>query len=140
MEIVETQKYEIVRVGRQHRNRTYALREGLTRVGRYPEENEIVFSDRTVSRSHAYFIVVRGLCSVSVSDSTNGTFVNGERVKVDKILSVGDLVGFGSPETDVRRINSMPRELVFRVVESVGECTVSDSESDHTIVISSDEE
>jgi pSer/pThr/pTyr-binding forkhead associated (FHA) protein len=69
------------------------LREGNTTVGRHPE-SDIFLNDVTVSRQHCRFIVSPGSMILEDSGSTNGTYVNDERV--DEIgLIAGDEVLIG---------------------------------------------
>ncbi|HET7813844.1 MAG TPA: FhaA domain-containing protein [Candidatus Baltobacteraceae bacterium] len=66
---------------------------GAARVGRSPQ-CDIVLPDPSVSRSHALLDVRDGTLFVQDAGSTNGTFVNGERVESRK-LKAGDTVAFG---------------------------------------------
>lgn len=73
----------------------FELREGENVVSR--ESGEIVFAgDSTVSRRHA--VVVRSGNTVTVRDegSTNGTFVNGQRIASETTLLPHDQVQFGA--------------------------------------------
>ncbi len=63
------------------------------RVGRN-DENEIFLVDPSVSRYHALVETEAGFPIVHDLDSTNGSFVNGERVKIAR-LEPGDTVMFG---------------------------------------------
>ncbi|MDQ2679994.1 MAG: FHA domain-containing protein [Candidatus Eremiobacteraeota bacterium] len=63
------------------------------RVGRN-NENEILLVDPSVSRYHALVETEAGFPIVHDLDSTNGSFVNGERVKTRR-LEVGDVLMFG---------------------------------------------
>ena len=67
---------------------TYLLREGNTTVGRHPE-SDIFLDDVTVSRQHCRFLVTPDSISVEDSGSTNGTYVNDERVDAAD-LNAGD--------------------------------------------------
>jgi len=72
---------------------TYLLRPGDTTVGRHPE-SDIFLNDVTVSRRHCRFAVSGETIAVEDSGSTNGTYVNDERVdRTD--LSPGDEVMVG---------------------------------------------
>lgn len=72
---------------------TYRLRPGNTTVGRHPE-SDIFLNDVTVSRHHCRFQLSDEKLTVEDSGSTNGTYVNDERV--DSIeLSPGDEVLVG---------------------------------------------
>ncbi len=72
---------------------TYMLRTGNTTVGRHPE-SDIFLNDVTVSRHHCRFVVTSEEITVEDSGSTNGTYVNDERVDQAQ-LSAGDEVMVG---------------------------------------------
>jgi pSer/pThr/pTyr-binding forkhead associated (FHA) protein len=72
---------------------TFVLPEGNTTVGRHPE-SVIFLNDVTVSRHHCRFLVSGDRLSVEDSGSTNGTYVNEERVDSAE-LSPGDEVLIG---------------------------------------------
>lgn len=73
---------------------------GAARVGRSPQ-CDIVLPDPSVSRSHALLDVHGGKLFVQDAGSTNGTFVNGERVE-SRALKAGDTVAFGKTSMRVR--------------------------------------
>ena len=90
---------------------TYYLRTGFNTIGRFPE-NDIVFEEIEVSRRHCVILVhVRGNCELHDTASMNGTFVNGERVRLPVPLASGDqiricnhvllLAGAGDDEPDL---------------------------------------
>lgn len=58
---------------------SYVLNPGTTTVGRHPESH-IFLDDVTVSRHHCRFLVEGDRLVVEDSGSTNGTYVNGDRV------------------------------------------------------------
>lgn len=72
---------------------TFVLREGNTTVGRHPE-SDIFLNDVTVSRHHCRFVTARDTLTVEDSGSTNGTYVNDERVDAAQ-LEAGDEVLVG---------------------------------------------
>jgi len=72
---------------------TYMLRPGNTTVGRHPE-SDIFLNDVTVSRHHCRFVVTQDSIAVEDSGSTNGTYVNDNRVD-QTILVAGDEVMVG---------------------------------------------
>jgi pSer/pThr/pTyr-binding forkhead associated (FHA) protein len=72
---------------------TFMLREGNTTVGRHPE-SDIFLNDVTVSRHHCRFVTKGSTLTVEDSGSTNGTYVNDERVDTAE-LGAGDEVLVG---------------------------------------------
>lgn len=74
----------------------FALRRGRTLVGRR-ETNDIVLSEPSVSALHAWIINADDKCRVMNMLSTNGTFVNDQKVHEANLVH-GDRVRFGSVE------------------------------------------
>ncbi|MGB8360804.1 MAG: FHA domain-containing protein [Acidimicrobiia bacterium] len=72
---------------------SFLLREGNTTVGRHPE-SDIFLNDVTVSRHHCRFVVKGDSLVIEDSGSTNGTYLNDERVDSAE-LSAGDEVMVG---------------------------------------------
>ncbi|HEY9085090.1 MAG TPA: FhaA domain-containing protein [Candidatus Tyrphobacter sp.] len=70
--------------------------EGEVSIGR-GEDVSVMLTDPSVSRRHASIAVVDGVPVVRDLGSTNGTFVNGERVQTHT-LSAGDRLTFGNTE------------------------------------------
>lgn len=57
--------------------------------------NDIVINDAEVSRNHARLTSQSGSYLIEDLASTNGTFVNGQRLIGPKLLNPGDVVGLG---------------------------------------------
>lgn len=72
---------------------TFLLKEGNTTVGRNPD-SDIFLNDVTVSRHHCRFVTGGEKLIVEDSGSTNGTYVNDERVDSAE-LEAGDEVLVG---------------------------------------------
>lgn len=72
---------------------TFLLKDGNTTIGRHPE-SDIFLNDVTVSRHHCRFVASGDSLTVEDSGSTNGTYVNDERVDGAE-LSAGDDVLIG---------------------------------------------
>ncbi|MBZ0275652.1 MAG: FHA domain-containing protein [Anaerolineae bacterium] len=87
----------IVRRGPQP-NQTYDLNKDIITVGR-DITNDITINDPEVSRHHMRF--TRGAGGFTLEDlgSTNGTFVNGQRLAGAKPLANGDMIGLGETVT-----------------------------------------
>ncbi len=71
-----------------------AIRVPVVNVGR-ADYNDLVLPDDSVSTVHAKFQRREGIWVLVDLDSTNGTFVDGERVEQDVPLAPGALVRFG---------------------------------------------
>ena len=76
------------------------LRPGAITIGR-SEENDVIIEDQQVSRHHARVECARGVCAVEDLQSSNGTFVNGERVR-RAVLAPGDRLRIGDVEMTYR--------------------------------------
>jgi hypothetical protein len=74
---------------------------GTLRVGR-DSDCDIFLVDPSVSRNHAVLEAFDGELLVRDNGSTNGTFVNGERIK-SAALNGGDVVAFGKTEMRVEQ-------------------------------------
>jgi pSer/pThr/pTyr-binding forkhead associated (FHA) protein len=72
---------------------TFLLKPGNTTVGRHPE-SDIFLDDVTVSRQHCRFVLTDDTLAVEDSGSTNGTYVNDQRVDRAE-LHAGDEVLVG---------------------------------------------
>ncbi|MGD8240865.1 MAG: FHA domain-containing protein [Armatimonadota bacterium] len=73
-----------------------------TTLGR-SSENAIVVPDRFVSARHALLYVAQGRHLLRDRDTTNGTFVNGERIHSDVALSTGDRLEMGTTILEYRQ-------------------------------------
>lgn len=67
---------------------------GSIRFGRSPD-NQIVLSDPSVSRLHAQIELRDGFCWLADLNSSNGTFVNGNKIKNNVKLSNADQIQIG---------------------------------------------
>ena len=77
------------------------LAEGENIVGRSPNSG-IWIDAGSVSREHAQIVIADGRATVEDRRSTNGTFVNGERIAAARPLTDGSTLTFGSEETVFR--------------------------------------
>lgn len=72
-----------------------AVPDGRLTIGRDPASS-VVFDDDGVSRRHAALNSVDGVVTVEDAGSTNGTWVNGERVGAPRRLTPGDELRLGA--------------------------------------------
>ena len=76
-------------------SREYPLDQQTVAIGSHPS-NDVVLDDTTVSRRHATITRKGGRFELADLGSTNGTFVNGGRVRKPVALKRGDEIKFGS--------------------------------------------
>ena len=83
-----------------------ALRQGPNHVGRSRENDIMLATDNQVSRYHATITWDGYNCTIIDLVSSNGTFINGERLdpKVPRLLRDGDRVEFGHRTCFVMRL------------------------------------
>ncbi len=85
---------ELVFLTGRRRGQRLSLVEGkVFTVGR-SSTNDLCLRDHKVSRIHCQLELAEGECTFSDLNSTNGTFVNGEKVG-EKVLKPGDHLGIG---------------------------------------------
>ena len=87
----------VVRRGPQP-NQVYPLEQGIVTLGR-DITNDIVINDPEVSRHHCRLTQGAGGYTLEDLGSTNGTFVNGQRLTGPRPLSPGDMIGLGETVT-----------------------------------------
>lgn len=91
--------------------------EGLTTFGRITE-NDIVIRDDAVSRHHAEMLFNPDSVTLSIRDlgSTNGTYVNGKRIKVAVQLEHGDQVRIGKSLISIKSADTQQLESQENIV------------------------
>jgi hypothetical protein len=87
----------IVRTG-PNPGMVFDLTKEVTMLGR-DVTNDIVIGDAEISRQHSRITRTPGGMVLEDLGSTNGTFVNGDRLVSPRVLASGDLVGMGENVT-----------------------------------------
>lgn len=91
----------------------FELVKDVATIGR-DVSNDIVINDAEVSRSHARLTSQAGGYLLEDLASTNGTFVNGQRLIGPKVLNPGDVIGLG--ETVVLEYTGMAADAGATVI------------------------
>ncbi len=78
-------------------------------IGRNPANN-IFIRDKNVSREHCQIVATDQGCFLTDLQSTNGTFVNGERM-TECQLKVGDEIRIGTTLLQLEEVNSHGRPI-----------------------------
>ena len=74
-------------------NKSFYLTKDVVTAGKL-STNDIPLNDNSVSRTHCKFVKTKTGCKIQDLGSTNGTYVNGKKVK-EKALSEGDTITIG---------------------------------------------
>src|SRR5215472_7318936 len=115
---VEEIGHYLVLISAGQTSRRIQIGETPTTIGR-GQDQTLVISDTSVSRHHARISIVDGEVVAEDLGSTNGTFVNGVRLKASRKLVHGAAIKVGNhvlryerrSKDDIRRREALDREL-----------------------------
>lgn len=85
----------LVGLSGKHAGKLFRIRPGESYIGR-TSKALVVLDEKGVSHQHARLAFSPGRCVVTDLDSTNGTFVNDERLTGPRELIAGDVMRFGN--------------------------------------------
>jgi pSer/pThr/pTyr-binding forkhead associated (FHA) protein len=85
----------LVTIGGPFQGQTFVLKPGETQIGRDATKDIPLAADSTVSRAHARIAQEVTCYTVYDLGSTNGTFVNGDKITQHNLAN-GDLIQIGS--------------------------------------------
>lgn len=94
---METKARLVVRIGAQH-DQDYTLTQDVTIIGR-EGINDLIINDAEVSRRHCRVIRKENQYTIEDLGSTNGTFLNSQRVTTATLLYHGDTLELGKTVT-----------------------------------------
>ena len=92
-EVISLRKCLLVVLEGDDKGKKYSLNKNITNIGK-KEDNDIILSDKAISRQHAEIEYKSDSFLLKDLESTNGTYVNGTRVKAAYLLP-GDRVKIG---------------------------------------------
>jgi pSer/pThr/pTyr-binding forkhead associated (FHA) protein len=87
---------QLVGIEGPYAGQVFALNGTNTVVGREMDKDIVLSSDTTISRGHAQLTQEQGAFVVTDLGSSNGTYVNGQRLYAPMPIVPGDVVQFGS--------------------------------------------
>lgn len=87
-------QYQLVMHSGPTPGKTFPMEGDVLTIGR-DAGNQIVINDGEVSRKHTQFVSQGGKYVVSDLGSTNGTFVNGQRITGQHVLQPGEVISLG---------------------------------------------
>ena len=89
-----TAQYQLVMHSGPTPGKTFPLEGDLITIGR-EGDNGIIINDAEISRKHTQFVFQGGKFILTDLGSTNGTFVNGQRLTGQHILQPGEVISLG---------------------------------------------
>lgn len=98
-----------------HRGRYYPIRHG-TLVGR--KEGDLILDDPKVSGSHAKFTMEDDQFTIWDFGSSNGTYVNGKKIREATLLEENDLIKIGDTIFVLKLLESKPKRRTSRSGEN----------------------
>lgn len=117
--------------------REYTLKAGRTTLGRKPD-NDIVIADESASRLHTELHCHANVVLIVDQGSTNGTFVNHQRLNKPHILQPEDQIRIGEHIASVAfRDDAMPAGLVaaYSVTRSLTRDLLLESVDHHAVLL-----
>jgi len=87
-------QYQLVMHSGPTPGKTFSLEGDVLTIGR-EASNQIAINDAEVSRKHSQLVLQGGKYVLTDLGSTNGTFVNGQRLTGQHVLQSGDVISLG---------------------------------------------
>lgn len=135
--------YQLVIVRGRSGSQTISLVDGVTTVGRH-DDCQLRIKSSQVSRRHCELFEKKGLLVVKDLGSSNGTYVNGEKVEGQRVLEAGDELTIGQVKLRVAKIGETSEPPSPRQTAKPGDTAVvepvSNSAADDEFEIEFDEE
>lgn len=87
-------QYQLVMHSGPTPGKTFALEGDVLTIGR-ESSNQIAINDAEISRKHSQLVLQGGKYVLTDLGSTNGTFVNGQRLTGQHVLQPGEVISLG---------------------------------------------
>ena len=94
LHFMEVPQAQLIVMSRSGRGKQYVVNSRICYIGR-DETNQVAIDDDALSKRHAKIVYAGGVYCIEDLASSNGTFVNGERVVSRVALKDGDLIRLG---------------------------------------------
>ena len=94
LHFMEVPQAQLIVMSRSGRGKQYVVNSRICYVGR-DDTNQVAIDDDALSKKHAKIVYAAGQYCIEDLASSNGTFVNGERVVSRAALKDGDLIRLG---------------------------------------------
>jgi pSer/pThr/pTyr-binding forkhead associated (FHA) protein len=97
------------------------------RIGRH-QDNDVTIDDTSVSRHHATIVQTASGFVICDNNSSNGTFINGQRIEGEAILNQNDILKLGTvlvPWKNYFEFNSAREEHKTKIVSEEYEKTIN---------------
>lgn len=132
---VETDTWELNALTQALGDLTITVSDSLS-IGR-GTDNDVVLGSKEVSRNHAVLSVLDGQLYVKDLDSSNGTFINDERIEGNKssLLQVDDKIGFASFKFQVNTAVADTDAETLAPVMAEDSTTSMDTNTEEMVVI-----
>src|SRR3989338_2392741 len=93
-DVISLRKCQLLVLEGENKNKRLTLSKNLTKIGKR-ENNDLIINDKTVSRNHLEIEYASDSFLLRDLGSTNGTYLNGNRVK-EAYLAPGDRIKLGN--------------------------------------------
>src|SRR4051794_40842190 len=116
--------FELVIVQGRSASNTLKLGDGVTTIGRH-DECQLRIKSSQVSRKHCELFEKKGLLLVKDLGSSNGTLVNGKRIKGQQVLEPGDELTIGPVQLRVSKVGAKAPASAGKPAPSPGDTAVT---------------
>ncbi len=129
--------FQLVIVKGRSEAKLHRLGPGVTVAGRQ-EGCQLQVKASLVSRKHCEFFEQKGHLLVKDLNSSNGTYVNGDKVDGQRVLEHGDEVSIGGVKFRVENLDESRVSKATKPADTAAVAAISPDDSDESIAIDDD--